>query len=155
MTINKWLRYIIYGGIFAIPFIPLYVSSSMFFPFITGKNFAFRIIVEIIFALWAILALQDKTARPKRSYLLYSVLALVVIDGLATAFSLNLYRSFWSNYERMDGYINILHLGAYFLVLISVFKEKIKRDIMPISAKTGDGTKELVELIAKKLDEIG
>ena len=125
MTINKWLRYIIYGGIFAIPFIPLYVSSSMFFPFITGKNFAFRIIVEIIFALWAILALQDKTARPKRSYLLYSVLALVVIDGLATAFSLNLYRSFWSNYERMDGYINILHLGAYFLVLISVFKEKI------------------------------
>ncbi len=35
------------------------------------------------------------------------------------------------------------------------FKEKIKRDIIPISAKTGDGTKELVDLIAKKLEEIG
>ena len=35
------------------------------------------------------------------------------------------------------------------------FKEKIKRDIIPISAKTGDGTKELVEMIVKKLDEIG
>ncbi|OGX29485.1 MAG: hypothetical protein A3F87_04490 [Omnitrophica WOR_2 bacterium RIFCSPLOWO2_12_FULL_51_24] len=35
------------------------------------------------------------------------------------------------------------------------FKEKTKRDIIPISAKTGDGTKELVEVIVKKLDEIG
>ena len=35
------------------------------------------------------------------------------------------------------------------------FKEKIKRDIIPISAKTGDGTKKLVDLIAKKLEEIG
>ncbi|MFA5338930.1 MAG: GTPase ObgE [Candidatus Omnitrophota bacterium] len=34
------------------------------------------------------------------------------------------------------------------------FKEKIKKDIIPISAKTGDGTKELVEMIVKKLDEI-
>ena len=124
-SINKWLRYVIYGGVFVVPFIPLFVPTSMFFPFITGKNFAFRIIVEIIFALWLVLALQDKTARPKKSWLLYSILALIVVDGLATAFSLNPYRSFWSNYERMDGYINILHLGAYFLVLISVFKEKI------------------------------
>jgi O-antigen ligase len=126
MTINKWLRYFIYGGIFIVPFIPLYVASSMFFPFITGKNFAWRIIVEIILALWAILALRDKTARPQSSWLLYSVLALVVIDGLATFFGVFPYRSFWSNYERMDGYINILHLGAYFLVLVSMFKERVK-----------------------------
>ncbi|MCX6712359.1 MAG: hypothetical protein NT041_01555, partial [Candidatus Vogelbacteria bacterium] len=125
-SINKWLRYIIYGGIFVIPFIPLYVASSMFFPFITGKNFAWRIIVEIIFALCAILALSDKSARPKYSYLLYAVIALAAIDGLATLFGLYPYRSFWSNYERMDGYINILHLSAYFLVLISVFKDKAK-----------------------------
>ncbi|MFA5022986.1 MAG: O-antigen ligase family protein [Candidatus Paceibacterota bacterium] len=126
MTINKWLRYFIYAGIFIVPFIPLYVSTSMFFPFITGKNFSFRIIIEIILALWAILALRDKTARPKYSWLLYSVIALVAIDGLATLFGVYPYRSFWSNYERMDGYINLLHLGAYFLVLISVFKERTK-----------------------------
>ena len=39
-------------GLFAIPLLPLYVSSSMLFPFITGKNFAFRIIVEIAFIFW-------------------------------------------------------------------------------------------------------
>jgi len=34
------------------------------------------------------------------------------------------------------------------------FKEEIKEDIIPISAKTGDGMKELVKVIVKKLDEI-
>lgn len=124
--INKYLRYAIYAGIFIIPFIPLYVAKSMFFPFITGKNFSFRIIVAIILALWAILAMRDKSARPTFSYLLYAVIALLVVDSLATIFSLYPYRSFWSNYERMDGYLNILHLSVYFWVLISVFKNKIQ-----------------------------
>jgi hypothetical protein len=43
-------------GLFIIPFLPLYVSSSMLFPFITGKNFAFRIITEVIFIFWVWLA---------------------------------------------------------------------------------------------------
>ena len=125
MTTNKWLRYFIYAGIFIVPFIPWIVATSSYFPFITGKNFAFRVIVEIIFALWAILALRDKKARPEKSWILYAVLALGVIDILATFFGLNPYRSFWSNYERMDGLINLLHLSAYFVVLISVMRDKL------------------------------
>lgn len=125
MTANKWLKYFIYAGIFVVPFIPWIVAESSYFPFITGKNFAFRVIVEIIFALWAILALRDKSARPEKSWILYSVLALGAVDILATVFGVNPYHSFWSNYERMDGCITILHLVAYFTVLISVFKDKV------------------------------
>ena len=33
---------------------PLYVANSNFFPFITGKAFAFRIIVEIVLVLWLV-----------------------------------------------------------------------------------------------------
>ncbi|HRZ30562.1 MAG TPA: hypothetical protein P5274_02765, partial [Candidatus Paceibacterota bacterium] len=126
MTTNKWLKYIIYVGIFAIPFIPLIVNETAFFPFITGKNFAFRVIVEIVFALWAILALRDKSSRPEKSGILYAVLALGAIGTLATIFGLNPYRSFWSNYERMDGLINLLHLVAYFVVLASVLRDRVK-----------------------------
>ena len=57
-------------GVFLVPFIPLIVASSMFFPFITGKNFAFRIIVEVLFALWLLLALRNPEIRPKRSFIL-------------------------------------------------------------------------------------
>ncbi len=126
MTTNKWLKYFIYAGIFVIPFIPWIVASSSYFPFITGKGFAFRLIVELIFAAWAVLALRDNSARPEKSWVLYSVLILGAVDILATIFGLNPYRSFWSNYERMDGLVTILHLVAYFIVLISVLKDKMK-----------------------------
>jgi GTP-binding protein len=33
------------------------------------------------------------------------------------------------------------------------FKEKVKKEIFPISAMTGEGTKELIEALAKKLDK--
>ena len=34
--------------------------GDMFFPFITGKNFFFRIVVEVLFALWIFAASFDK-----------------------------------------------------------------------------------------------
>jgi len=125
MKITKFLSSIILFGLFVLPFIPLFVSTSMFFPFITGKNFAFRIIVEIVFVLWIVLALFDKTYRPKLSWLFYSVMALIGVTTLATIFGVNPYQSFWSNYERMEGLVTLLHLGALFTVLISVFKNEL------------------------------
>ncbi len=47
---NDFLKVVVYGGLFTIPFLTLYVANDYFFPFITGKNFAFRILVETV--LW-------------------------------------------------------------------------------------------------------
>ena len=117
MSFNKFLRYFILTGVFAVPLIPLIVSSGMFFPFITGKNFAFRIIIELIFAAWAILAVRDENYRPKKSLVIMAFAAFICIIAVADVFGENFYRSFWSNYERMEGFIAHLHLFAYFLVL--------------------------------------
>jgi hypothetical protein len=78
---NSTLRSLILTGVFIIPFIPLYVASNMFFPFITGKNFAFRVLVEIIFALWAILALRDSDYRPKYSSIFGAFFGFLVLYG--------------------------------------------------------------------------
>ena len=59
MVSNKILSWAINLGLLSVLFVPLFISRSLFFPFITGKNFAFRIIVEIIFGLWIWLALRD------------------------------------------------------------------------------------------------
>lgn len=104
------------------PFIPLVITSSMYFPFITGKNFAFRILVEIIIGLWAILAVRDPKYRPKFSFISYAVLAFVVIIALADAFGVSPYKSFWSNYERMEGLVTLLHLLGLFFAASSVLK---------------------------------
>lgn len=63
---NNALRWGTLTGLFAVLLVPLVVTEQLFFPFITGKGFAFRIIVEIIFALWLILALRDPSARTKQ-----------------------------------------------------------------------------------------
>lgn len=122
-VIRKSLYYAIIAGLFGVVALtPFLVSSAMFFPFITGKNFFFRIVMEIILALWVILALLDKRYRPTFSPVFYCMVALISVLILSTVFSVNPYRSFWSNYERMEGLIGHLHLFAYFLVLVSVMK---------------------------------
>src|SRR3990167_1581268 len=120
---KHYLRLIVLCGLFAVPFIPFLVSSSFFFPFITTKAFAWRIIIEIVFAAWALLALLDASYRPKRSFILYSVLGFLAIIGLADLFGVAPIKSFWSNFERMEGFITLLHLGMFFVVISSVFKE--------------------------------
>ena len=42
-TLNKTLYWAVLAGIFILPFIPLVVTKGMFFPFVTGNNFFFRI----------------------------------------------------------------------------------------------------------------
>lgn len=120
------LRGAILTGIFITPFLAFFVSGSLLFPFIAGKNFAFRIIVEIIFALWAILAIRDKEYLPRRSWILYAYTAFYIIIACADMFGANPVRSFWSNFERMDGLIAHIHFYLYFIVLSSVLlKEKL------------------------------
>ena len=129
MDSNKVLRILIIVGCLGILVLPLFVAGSLYFPFITGKNFAFRIIVEIITLLWLVLLTRDAGARPKLSTILASITGFALVLGLATIFAQNPYRSFWSNYERMDGYINIIHQFAFFLVLISILKSQKIWDI--------------------------
>ena len=137
MVLSKYLKRVIVIGLFAAAIItPFYVSTAMFFPYITGKNFLFRIVVEMIFALWLILALSDARARPKSSPVLWAAVATLSALILSTIFGVDPYRSFWSNFERMEGLISHLHLAAYFLVLASVFKTEIewRRFLYAVSA---------------------
>ncbi|MEK7136482.1 MAG: O-antigen ligase family protein [Patescibacteria group bacterium] len=116
---------IIICGLFIITFLPLYVSGIFYFPYIAGKGFAFRLIVEIITAGWLVLAVQSPKYRPQRSFILLAAAIFIIVLGLATLLGENPYRSFWSNFERMEGLIAHLHLFFYFVVAISVLKTKV------------------------------
>jgi len=116
------LKYLICVGIYGVLIVPFIVANSMFFPFITGKAFTFRIIVEIIFGLWFILIMKDKEFRPKWSWLLSSGCLLVFIMFLADINAVAPFKAFWSNYERMEGWVTLVHLLAYLLVLSSMLR---------------------------------
>ena len=91
---NKQLRFFIYTGLFAIPFIPLVVTKSLFFPFITGKALAFRVIVELIFAAWLILVVRDESYRPKFSWVSGAIIVFLFAVGFADLFAENPAKAF-------------------------------------------------------------
>lgn len=122
MNVDRALRNVIVGGIFLLPFLPLIVADGLFFPFITGKNFFFRSVVEILLALWAILALRNPEYRPRLSGITISVAVFVAVIALADLFGDNFFKSFWSNFERMEGLLMLLHVVAYFLITATVLQ---------------------------------
>ncbi|KKW44135.1 MAG: hypothetical protein UY94_C0032G0009, partial [Parcubacteria group bacterium GW2011_GWA2_56_21] len=134
MALEKTLRWVVLSGIFALPFIVFFVASSLFFPFITGKNFAFRIIVEVISGAYLALAFANPAYRPRRNWLLAAFAIFLVVIAIADAQGVYPFKSFWSNYERMDGWVTQAHLFAYFLVTVSVLNtEKLWRSFWQVS----------------------
>ncbi len=128
MILEKTLRWTVLASIFLLTLIPFLVPQSLFFPFITGKNFAFRILVEILAGGWLALALVYPKYRPRRSWILAAFAIFVAIIALADALGAYPFKSFWSNYERMDGWVTLAHLFALVVVASSVLNtEKLWR----------------------------
>jgi len=121
---KKFLTYTIYTALSALLFIPLIVANDMYFPFITGKNFAFRIFTEIIVSAWAVLAIWDRQYRPTFSWVLGAFGSLVVVMLLAAIFGANTYDSLFSNFERMEGWVTLLHLFGLFVAVASTLQTK-------------------------------
>ena len=120
------LKYSIWTGIYAVLIIPFIVGNSLFFPFIVGKAFTFRIIVEIILGLWLILIIKDSEFRPKWSWILGAAGLFTFILLIADINAVAPFKAFWSNFERMEGWVTFIHLFAYFVVLSSMLNtEKI------------------------------
>lgn len=103
---------------------PFILINNLFFPFITGKTFYFRIIVEIATLLYIVLAVMDRNYRPKLSPIMIGTGIFMFVIGLATIFAVDPLKAFWSNYERMEGFVLFLHLTALLVVAGSVMKKK-------------------------------
>ena len=164
MNYTKYLRWTLVGGLFLsliIPFIvangtlfPGFFLPNMFFPFITGKNFVFRILVELLFGVYLVLALREPKYRPRFSWTLAAVVAFAAWAGVATLLSVDPTKSFWGNFERMEGYITVLHLLAYFIMASAVLSaEKLWTWFLRISVAlsavmSGYGILQLMNKIA-------
>lgn len=122
---NNFLQKLIIAGLFATLLIPLIVTESLFFPYITGKAFFFRVVTEIIFFAWLLLALRQGQYLPRKSWITVAILSFTVVVGIADFFGVNPSKAIWSNYERMEGFVTILHLAGYFLVASSVLSSRL------------------------------
>ncbi|MFA6227905.1 MAG: O-antigen ligase family protein [Patescibacteria group bacterium] len=117
------LKVVIWACLAVVLFSALYVSSALFFPFITSKTFAFQIAVEVMFLAFLLLCLVDDKYHIRLNVTVLLLLLYLIILTIASAFSGNdLYHSFWSNNERCDGILLLIHLFLFCAVLSGFFR---------------------------------
>lgn len=116
------LKFVIWAGLVSICFIPLVVSSKFYFPFIVPKTVAFRVIVEVIFLAFLILAALDEKYRIKLNLITVIFAAYVLSVSLSSLLAGTFSFSFWSNNERSEGILLLLHLLAYLIVMTGFLK---------------------------------
>lgn len=125
LKVSKWFIYISLLSI-------LVVMTSTFFPFIGGKDYFFRFSVElalIFFVLWwAFEAGADEASvrwsQIVRSPLFIAVSVFVFIMFLSTIFAYDPHAAFWSNFERGEGFFQMLHYYVFFALSVFLFKTK-------------------------------
>src|SRR4030042_2632303 len=115
---------IIEWGTYLVLFTPFIFIRDYFFPFVVPKTIFFRIIVDIIFIVFILLAVSNSKFRPKLTPFTLAIVVFLLMLVLASVLGVNFTRSFWSVFERMEGLLTFFHLFAFFIVLTSVFKEK-------------------------------
>lgn len=106
----------------AILSLPLLVTNDLSYIFITGKNFAFRVLVEVLFALYLLLMLYDNKYQPRYSWILIFFTLFLLFSIISALLGVDPRFSFLGSYLRMDGIVTLAHLFIYFVVLSHVIK---------------------------------
>lgn len=122
MKLQNVLAYIATGTVFLALLTPFVFYTPLFFPFITAKAYYFRVLVALGFFAWAGLAVLNPVYRPKRSWVVVVLSVFMLVLLAANLQGINPVYSFWSNFERMEGYITFLHLVAFFFVATSMLR---------------------------------
>ena len=120
--IKKVFISIIKFGIYLSLLSPLVFSGKFIYPFIIPKTTFFQIIIEVVFFFYVLLALSDRTYRPKWNYLNISLVIFFSLLVATAILGVDVYQSFHSTIERNDGIINLLHYVLFFFILTSVFR---------------------------------
>jgi len=151
-TSEKILLAIIKTGIFLLLFSPLVASRYFFFPFVSPKGFYIMALSEIIVAAFLILILFFPKYRPSFNLIILSIALFIFALFLSTIFSASFFKSFFSNCERMTGFLFYLHLFGLIFAFVSVLEKKDWLRIFFTSILIAT-TVSLIELVDRFLGE--
>ena len=136
--VDRALLIIAKTGLLLVLAMPLVVTRDTFFPFVVGKALYSRVLIEIAFAVWIVLAVRNASYRPVLSRLMIAFAVYLVVSLIASFAGVSLQRSIWSTYERMQGVVDLAHWLAFALALTSVFRTRQDwRHVLNLSLLTG------------------
>ncbi len=117
------MKRILFALILLTALTPLVFFDKLPFPFITEKTLYFRLLVDIMLCVWAVVAFQNKDYLAKQTPLNFAVILLASVTLLTAIFGYDFQYSFWSGLERMEGFMGLFYLLVYFFILSSSLKK--------------------------------
>ena len=128
---------IVYALCLLAPWSLLWLDSSLLFPYTTGKTWVFRALVELAFVLSLVLTISRRRwgvaqyhSHHGSRVLVYVLTSFLAWTLLCNMLGLDAYRSFWSNWERMGGFIDYIHWALYLFCLLSVMSHERTRPML-------------------------
>ena len=121
--IKQYLEYILVFLLFTVPLSQIYVAS-LHFPYVTGRNLLFRLIVEICVIIFCF---SKPISKPLTNLLSLAGAGLLLSVMVSNLLGADIHRSMWSSMERMQGFVSLIHYIAYFLILSRVVCRHEKR----------------------------
>ncbi|MFA5126618.1 MAG: O-antigen ligase family protein [Patescibacteria group bacterium] len=121
---DDYLALFIKIGLALILFLPLIIGDHFYFPYIVPRNLYWRLLVDLIFAVYMFLAIKNKAWRPKFNWGFVLLLGLVLSLTISSLLGSNFGFSFWSSFVRMDGLVSWYHILLYVVVLLGTLKKK-------------------------------
>lgn len=120
---NKTYLRLFQGGVIASLLVVFFVFSHLLFPFISSKQISFNLLMEFLLPFFLILMLKAPELRPRRSLIVYGLIAYlsVILVSCFTGVDFNL--SFWGNTERMLGFFHVFHFFLLYLYIITAFRD--------------------------------
>src|SRR5579872_1890340 len=116
LKIPSWIFFILVSAVLASSIV---MSERLTFPFITGRTFYLRAIIELTLPLYCYLLIANKSLRPNlKNPLSLAVLGFLLANILAAIFGANFGRSIWGNFERMSGVWQQLHMTLFYFYLL-------------------------------------
>ncbi len=118
-TLAKGIRV----GLIVLLWMPLIVTENQtIFPHAVGKAIFARSLIEVLAATWVVLVIVDPTYRPRRSLVILTFGAYVLVSLFAAVFGVSFTKSIWSEYGRMLGVWDLFHWFLFVLIATSVVR---------------------------------
>lgn len=118
---------------FAIPFAAIFNIKSFFYPNVFTKMIFFYGLIELMGALYLVLALksrnylpaffsQNDSGKKEKNWIFIFLFLYLAIVAVTNLFSINPYASFFGTINWTNGLLTLMHFFILFIVLSSTFK---------------------------------
>lgn len=121
--------------------LPLVLWAGFTFPYVTIRTVLFRVIVEVVLVLVALLWVQGRLrfANVRAQYFFWIFAGLLAVESIAALLGEAPLASFFGDLERMWGIFTVLHLFLFYVLARLLFGERAWRTFFHVSFITSIG----------------